>query len=155
MSEARAGFFISGEKVALVHATVPDAGPITIEADQTWKLQSGPREDAYHVLYQQCVNYLREHAIRRAVLKASAVTLGSMKKAHLESAEVRGVVIAAAAAVCKVRTVGKANISRNFGSHKVDEYVKDDLFWEQQTDGVKLRNGSREAALLLIADRES
>jgi hypothetical protein len=52
-----------------------------------------------------------------------------------------------------VRTVAKAAISRTFGDRNVDEYVKDDEFWDNNVEGVNLRNGSREAALILIADR--
>jgi hypothetical protein len=154
MSERRVGLTVSGDKVVVVDAEVPDDGPIALLADHTWSLQKGAREDAYHTIYQQVANYLREHEIRRVVLKASAVNArASMKLAHLESAEVRGVVIAAARSVCPVRSVAKATISRWFGKRTVDEYVKDDAFWTENTDGVDLRAGSREAALLLIADR--
>jgi hypothetical protein len=154
MAERRVGFKVSGDKVVLIDAEVPDVGPISLVADHTWTLQKGAREDAYHVIYQQVANYLREHEIKRVVLKASAVNHGgSMKLAHLENAEVRGVVIAAARSICPVCSVAKATISRRFGDRKVDEYVKDDVFWSENTEGVDLRAGSREAALLLIADR--
>lgn len=153
MIERRVGFVINGTKIVVVDAEVPVDGPIVLQSDQTWKLQSGLREQAYHVLYQQCANYLREHGIKRVVLKGSALTRGSMRKAHLESAEVRGVVIAAAASVCPVRTVAKATISRTFGNRNVDGYVGDDSFWDERVEGIKLRAGSREAALILIAER--
>jgi hypothetical protein len=154
MAERRVGFKVSGDKIVMVDAEVPDDGPIVLLADHTWSLQKGAREDAYDVIYRQVANYLREHEIKRVVLKASAVNLrGSMKLAHLESAEVRGVVIAAARSVCPVRRVAKAAISRRFGERTVDEYVKDDAFWTENTEGVDLRAGSREAALQLIADR--
>ena len=78
-----------------------------------------------------------------------------MKLAHLESAELRGVVIAAARSICPVRSVTKATISRRFGERSVDEYVADDEFWSENVQGVHLRAGSREAALLLIADRDA
>jgi hypothetical protein len=156
MAERRVGLTVSGDKVVVVDAEVPEDGPIVLLADHTWSLQKGAREDAYHIMYQQVANYLREHGIDRVVLKASAVNMrGSMKLAHLESAEVRGVVIAAARSVCPVRSVAKATISRRFGERTVDEYVKDDAFWTAITEGVDLRAGSREAALLLIADREA
>ena len=154
MTERRVGFIVSGEKVVLVDAKVPSEGPIVLQADHSWTLQKGAREDAYNVLYQQVANYLREHDVKRVVLKGSAVNLrGSMKLAHLESAEVRGVVIAAARSVCPVRSVTKAMTSRTFGDRKVDDYVKDDDFWDENVKGANLRNGSREAALLLIADQ--
>ncbi|MBV9829561.1 MAG: hypothetical protein JO001_28400 [Alphaproteobacteria bacterium] len=154
MPERRVGLSVSGDKVVAVDAEVPDIGPIVLLADHTWTLQKGAREDAYHVMYQQVANYLREHEIRRVVLKGSAVNLrGSMKLAHLASAEVRGVVIAAARSVCAVRSVTQAAVSRRFGERTVDEYVGDDAFWAANTEGVQLRAGSREAALLLIAER--
>lgn len=154
MSERRVGLAVSGSKVTAVDAMVPDTGPIELQADHTWSLQQGSREDAYHVLYQQVANYLREHGIKRAVLKASAVSArGAMKLAHLESAEARGVVIAAARSVCPVSCVKTATISRTFGERKVEEYVRDNDFWAANVTGVDLRAGSREAALLLIADR--
>lgn len=154
MMERQVGFTVSGEKVVAVDAEVGDDGPIIVQADHTWSLQRGKREDAYHVLYQQIANYLREHGVQRVVLKGSATTgRGGMKLAHLESAEVRGVVIAAARSVCPVRAMTKAQVSKSFGERKVDEYVKDDAFWEEHVDGVDLRAGSREAAIMLIADR--
>jgi hypothetical protein len=154
MSERRAGFRVSGDKVVVVDAEVPTDGPIVLMADHTWSLQKGAREDAYNVLYQQVANYLREHGIKRAVLKASAANQRSkMTMSHLESAEVRGVVIAAARSVCSTCVVAKAAISRRFGDRNVDDYVADDAFWNSNTVGVNLRAGSREAALLLIADR--
>ena len=78
---------------------------------------------------------------------------GGVKLAHLESAEVRGVVIAASRSVCPVSCVKTATISRTFGKRKVDEIVRDEAFWKENVAGVPLRAGSREAALLLIADR--
>jgi hypothetical protein len=70
MPERRVGLTVSGDKVVVVDAEVPDDGPIVLLADHTWILQRGAREDAYHVIYQQVANYLREHEIKRVVLKA-------------------------------------------------------------------------------------
>ncbi len=158
MAERWVGFVASGASVVVVDAQIPndeDEG-ITIQSDQTWRLQKGDRVAAYHVLYQQCVNYLEENGIDVAVVKASA-TLGGggMKLAHLEGAEVRGVIAAAAASVCTARMVSKAVISRTYGARKVDEYLKDDDFWDEHVEGGNLRAGSREAAMLLIAARSA
>jgi hypothetical protein len=71
----------------------------------------------------------------------------------LISAEVRGVIIAAAASVCEVKVVSKAVISRTYGERKVDEYLDDDAFWNEHTQGGKLRKMSREAAMLVVAAR--
>ena len=76
----------------MVDTEIPDDEDdgITVQADQTWRLQKGDRAAGYHVLYQRCVNYLEENGIDRAVVKASATLgRGGMKLAHLEGAEVR------------------------------------------------------------------
>lgn len=158
MAERWVGFVVSGASVVMVDAEIPDDknDGITIQADQTWRLQKGERAAAYHVLYQQCVNYLHENGIDVAVVKSSA-TLGGggMKLAHLEGAEVRGVITSAAASVCDTRVLSKAVISRTYGARKVDEYLKDDDFWDEHVEGGGLRAGSREAAMLLIAARSA
>jgi hypothetical protein len=155
MAERCVGFVIVGEVVTVVDAEIPDdAGhPITIVADHTWKLQKGERPPAYAVLHQRCADYLRENGVGSVVVKASALPTGAPKLSLLTSAEVRGVVIAAAALVSKVRVVSKAVISRTYGERKVDEYLQDDDFWGEQTDGGMLRKTSREAAMLVIASR--
>ena len=87
-------------------------------------------------------------------MKASAVAgKGSATLGFLLSAEVRGVIIAAAASQCPVRALSKAVISRTYGDRKVDEYVADDGFWAEQTAGGALRKLSRASAMLLIAVR--
>jgi hypothetical protein len=151
------GFIIVGETVTVVDAEMPDDpdAPLTIVADATWRLQEGERAPAYAVLHQQCADYLRENGVGSVVVKASALpTSGAPKLGLLTSAEVRGVVIAAAASVCELRVVSKAFISRTYGERKVDEYLQDDGFWDQQTQGGRLRKTSREAAMLLIAARD-
>lgn len=40
------------------------------------------------------------------------------------------------------------------GNAKVDEYLKDEAFWNSKTTGSALRAGSREAAMLIIAAKE-
>lgn len=156
MAERWVGFVAAGASVVLVDAEIPDDAddPIIIQADQTWRLQKGDRTAAYHVLYQHSTNYLEENGADVAVVKSSA-TLGGggMKLAHLEGAEVRGVIVAAAASVCTTRVLSKAVISRTYGERKVDEYLKDDDFWAEHVEGGNLRAGSREAAMLLIAAR--
>ena len=66
MSIRCVGLSVSGGKVVVVDAIVPETGPIELQADHTWSLQKGDREDAYHVLYQQVANYLREHGIEQS-----------------------------------------------------------------------------------------
>jgi len=154
MIERWVGITVSGKKVTLVDATVSSSGPITINADQSCNLQEGDRPDAYSIMHQHISDYLRENKIQRVVFKSSALTMGAMKKAHLEAAELRGVTMAAAASVARTQSLAKAHISRTFGNRKVDEYLKDDSFWSTELNGESVRIGSREAAMVLLAARE-
>lgn len=153
MSERWVGMVVSGDKVTVVDAEVTEKGSLTLQADVTWKLQSGEKPAAYHVLSQQCANYLKENNISKVLIKASATSRAGVKLGHFHSAELRGAVQACAASVCEVKVISKAALSRNFGERKVDEYAKDDDYWEQHFDGEELRIGSREAAIMLLAER--
>jgi hypothetical protein len=148
------GVVVSGEKVTVVDAEVPSSGPLVIEGDHSWPLQKGDRISAYVVMAQHVSNYATENAIDLAVVKASAVSLGGTKKAHLESAELRGVVMTALATVTSVECKSKAVISKTYGKRKVDAYVRDDAFWLKECAG-DLRAGSREAAMVLLAARKA
>jgi hypothetical protein len=157
MADRCVGLVVVGEVVTVVDAEIPDDvdEPITIIADETWKLQKGERAPAYAVLHQRCADYIRENYVDSAVVKASARPASAAGLALLTSAEVRGVIIAAAASVCKVKVLSKAVVSRTYGERKVDEYIQDDAFWNEHTEGGKLRKTSREAAMLVIAARNS
>jgi hypothetical protein len=155
MPEKWIGLVAGRNEVLAVEVEVPDDDdPIVIQADFAWPLQNGDRPTAYRVLHQQVANYCREHQIIRAVVKESAVNRGGTTKGHLESAEVRGVVISAAATIAPTEVVAKASVSRTFGSRKADEYLRDNEFWRGQVSG-HLRIGSREAALILLAARNA
>jgi hypothetical protein len=153
MTKRWVGIVASGDKITMVDMKVPATGPLVIQMDQTLKLQPGDRARAYDTLYHQLTNYFSEQKIELVVVKASAVSKGSVSLAHLTSAEVRGVAMAAAAATCEAKAVAKSTISKRFGERKVDEYLSDDQFWNDQLAGVDLRAGSREAAILLVAER--
>jgi hypothetical protein len=157
MAERRVGLVVVGEVVTVVDAEIPDNAddPITIIADASWKLQKGDRAPAYAVLHQRCHDYLRENGIGSVVIKASALSQGAARLGLLTSAELRGVVTAAAASVCRVIIVSKAIISRTYGDRKVDEYLADDGFWKEHTEGGNLRKTSREAAMLIVATRNA
>ena len=157
MSERCVGFVVVGETVTVVDAAIPENedDPITILADDTWRLQKGDRPPAFAVLFQQCADYLRENGVEKVVVKASALPTGAARLGLLTSAEVRGVIVAAAATVCEVQIISKGIISRTYGERKVDEYLQDDGFWDEQTEGGNLRKTSREAAMLLVATRNA
>ncbi len=146
------GIVVSSDKITMLDADVPKDGPLIIQADGGWRLQRGDRPSAYRVMHQNVADYTREHRITRVIVKSSAVSLGGTSKAHLEAAELRGVVMAAAAEAAKTTCLAKASISRTFGKRKVDEYLADNDYWEAEVSG-KLRVGSREAAMIMLAAR--
>ena len=152
MPERWVGIVVTGDKAILVDAEVPEVGQLVLQNDETWRLQDGDRAAAYNVIGQQCRDYLRANGVSKVLIKASAVSLGGTKIGHLRSAELRGVIKGAAASVCEVKEFSKAALSRNFGERKVDDYAKDDGFWITHFTGDDLRVGSREAAIMLLAE---
>jgi hypothetical protein len=152
MSERWLGLVVSSDKIIIVDAEVDGKSPLVIQMDDTWSLQEGDRPKAYHVMHQRLADYAKQNNISHAAVKASAVSLRGTKKAHLEAAELRGVVLCALASATNVTTDTKANISRNFGERKVDEYLKDKGFWKKEVKS-ELRVGSREAAMVILAAR--
>jgi hypothetical protein len=155
MPERWMGVVVGSDEVKVVDAEIPydDDAPIVIQGDHTWPLQHGSRPDAYHVMHQQVAGYAKEHGISRAVIKASALSQGGTKLAHLHAAELRGVVTAALAGMTSTTCRAKGHLSKTFGKRKVDEYVQDDAFWAKEAKG-QLRKGSREAALVVLAERD-
>jgi hypothetical protein len=156
MSERWLGIVVGADEVKVIDAEIPDAAdaPIVIQSDQSWPLQSGSRPDAYRVMHQMVADYAKEKGIKRAVIKASALSQGKTRKGHLKAAELRGVVMCALAGVTTAKCRAKAHMSKTFGERKVDEYLKDDGFWKKRTNG-EVRKGSREAALVILAEREA
>lgn len=152
MPERWIGIVVSGDKAVVVDAEVPEHGELVLQNDATWKLQEGNRAAAYNVIGQQCRDYLQANGISKVLIKASAISLGATKLAHLESAELRGVIQAYASSVCETRVIKKASLSRTFGKRKVDEYTKDNAFWVKHFTGETLRVGSREAAIMLLSE---
>ncbi|MBB4226339.1 hypothetical protein [Rhizobium mongolense] len=150
MAERWLGVHVSGDAVTIVCADVEKTGPITIVADETWKLQGGDRSKAFRTMYTRLADYATEQKIAQVVIKESAI---SLEKAHLQAAELRGVATCALASACDVKQVSKAAISRNFGERKADDYIKDDGFWKDNLTGAPMRSGSREAAMLILASR--
>lgn len=153
MSERWVGIAVSGDKVTVVDAIVPEEGPLELQSDQTFRLQRGERAEGYHVVHRQVSEYLSQQKVDKVIVKASA-TSKAMGKGHLEAAELRGVVMAAAASVTSCGSLAMATISRHYGERKAAEYLSDDEFWQEKVTGCRLRGGSREAAMILIAARK-
>lgn len=152
MSEQWLGIVVSGSQFIAVHLEI-DGDDAILSNQFTWKLQSGDQPIAYATMYDRVKDYIENNRVQHVVIKASAVGQNSIKLSHLKSAELRGVICAASVAGgATTALVQKGTISRTFGSRKVDDYVKDDSFWENKVDGT-LTKGRREAALLVLSRR--
>jgi hypothetical protein len=155
MSDTGVGITVASNEVTLVVLEFLGNSDCILLDDTTWKLQQGARPDAYNVMYNRLLNYLNENSINHVAIKASALSRGTVTFSHLQAAELRGVIIAAAAqSSASIQLLTKAHISRTFGERKVDEYIADEGFWDTRLpDVTNLRKGSRETALLVFAVR--
>jgi precorrin-6B methylase 2 len=151
MTKRWMGIAVAGTKATLVTAIQRPAQPLEIISDETVDLNSGDRATAYKIMHDRVADRVEQNKIDEVFIKGSAVSLAGMKKAHLEAAELRGVIIAAATVNAKVHIAQSADISRNFGKRKFDDYLKDKDFWAAKICGANLRAGSRAAALLMVA----
>jgi hypothetical protein len=154
MAERWLGIVVSGDKVIFVDAEADGDKPLVLQSDQTWTLQSGNKAEAYSTISQQLANYAHENSIKKVFMKESAVSGGAATMALLQSAELRGAIMAALGAIVPTESKSKASISKTFGERNVDEYVADNDFWKKEVVGIDLRKGSREAAMILIAARK-
>ncbi|HBO3478606.1 hypothetical protein KUC85_01240 [Pseudomonas aeruginosa] len=154
MASRCVGLVVTASDVTVVDTTIPDDqdAPLILNRDDTWKLAGGDRAKAYETLFHRCTGYIQENGVDQVVIKASALPQGGGGSGVLGGAELRGVIMCAAASVSTIRVLEKSWISRTY-KRKVDDVVKDDDFWEEQLDGAKLRKGSREAAMLVVAHR--
>lgn len=154
MASRCVGLVITASDVTVVDTTIPDDpdAALILNRDETWKLAGGERAKSYETLFHRCVGYIQENRVDQVVIKASALPQGSAGKGILDGAELRGVIMCAAASACATRVLEKSWMSRTY-KRKVDDVVKDDAFWDQQLDGANLRKGSREAAMLIVALR--
>lgn len=152
MSEQYLGIVVSGAQLEAVHLEI-DGSSAILKNQFTWKLQSGDEALAYAAMYERIRDYVRNNTIEYAVIKASAVGKNKPTLAHLKSAELRGVVSAASVGGgASTALIQKGTVSRTFGDRNVDEYVKDDSFWDNQVIG-DLAKGRREAALFVMSQK--
>lgn len=154
MTRRWAGIVVSGSNVFVVDAEIPtdENEPISILSESKWTLQKGDTPSAYAVMHNRCVNFLRENKIELAVIKESAAGKG-MGVAMLKSAELRGVVMAAASSASKVAMASKTVVTKTYGKRSVNEYIDDDDFWREQTESDDLKKWAREPAMYLVALR--
>lgn len=145
------GLAVTSSEVVVVAADTAKSGPMVIQADETWRLQGGSRPAAYGIIALRLRDFIKDNKIKFVRLKGSSPIRG-VTQAHLDGAELRGVLAGAAVeAGADVEFVKKASLSRTFGSRNVDDYVSDESFFEESFRG-KLRAGSREAALIMFAE---
>jgi len=149
MSSLYAGITVARAEADVVLLSV-DGDTAGLEAVTTFRLQNEDRPTAYHVLFEQLGDFLKNKGVATACIQGSAVNLRGTTMAHLESAELRGVVGAAAASAgCKVHIISPAVASRQFGNRKRDEYLADDQFWLEK--GLcDLKKGKRGAAFVAL-----
>jgi hypothetical protein len=151
MAQKLAGIKVSGDSLQVVVLSQDAAGDFTLMDQSTLELQDGERAEAFHTLHGQLVDYLKHKNVEHTRIIGSAVMPGrSATLALLQSAELRGVAMAAAAAVTDTKLATKSSISRTWGDRKFEEYIKDDEFWDDLTVP-DLKKGMREAALVVIS----
>lgn len=155
MTEKRIGIVVSGDKVVVVQLEFQDDNTTILLDETTWKLQQGERPGGYKVMYKTALDYISGSGAEHVVIKGSSAGAKGSGLAHLHSAELRGVIIAAAANTsAQVEIWTKSKLSKNVGKRNVDAYVDDDGFWEERIGAVRLKKGSREAALLVLGARK-
>jgi hypothetical protein len=143
------GITVGRDELDVVLLSVSGADAQLVAA-VTFRLQIGDRPTAYNVMLGQFSDFLKNQNVHTACIKGSAVNRGGTTMAHLEAAELRGVVTAATtAAGCKVRIISAAIASRSFGERKLAQYLADDAFWANR--GLSnLQKGKREAAFVVL-----
>lgn len=147
------GISSSSDRLILV-GTEFDQDALALFCDDTWNIRGGDHAEAYAAIHDRLLNYLIETHIQCVALKGSALSPVAMRAGNLAAIELRGAVLVAIGhSRARVYVTTKATMSRRFGKRKVDEYVSDDGFWENQF-GNTLRKGSRETAMLILNARK-
>lgn len=149
------GVVVHSDFVDVVVLQQNSTPPFTLQSETTFKLQTGDRPPAYRILHDQFRDYVKSQCATHVCIKKSAVNRSGMSMAHLEAAELRGVVQSASVAGgAKVRLFDKAVTSRRSGKaggRDVDEYLKANEHW----DGLGLNDlskGRREAAFAVVSE---
>jgi hypothetical protein len=155
MADNLIGVVVSSESVDVVVLQQNGAPPFTLQTETTFKLQMGDRANAYRVLHDQFVSFVKRHHATQVCLKKSALSLRGMKMVHLEAAELRGVVqCAAIVGGAEIRLFNRASASRasgKAGGRDVNAYLKDDTHWDSLGLS-ELSKGRREAAFAVVEE---
>jgi hypothetical protein len=150
MAERWVGITVSGKDVTLVQLDFD--GHQTNAEDVTWQLQDGARPAALTAMQERVRTFLSERKVDVVVVRPSMGNpRGGATRSLLESAELRGVVTAAAASVSQVHEVPLTAASKSVGTRPAAEYRVDETFWSKIQG--QIRKGSRETALLVFAAR--
>lgn len=142
------GAVVASEKIILVEGEVRDDGTIALIKDEKFNLEDGDRQRAYKTMHQRISDRLGR-GVEQVVLKASSANKFTASQDALHAAELRGVFLSAIPDGVEVKQPHKKNLSRDYGSRKIDEYIKDDDWWSKYFIG-ECRKGSREAAILIL-----
>jgi hypothetical protein len=154
MSSLWCGVIVSGSDVTCLAATYTGE-EITTHSDTSFTLASGSRPEAYATMFHRMASFLKEAKVTKVVVKGSAAMRGATIK-HLESAELRGVIIAAAAeARARVFVQNPAGFSKmKIGGTLIKDLKTDDSYWNRCGASDIKKILSREAALLILIQRE-
>lgn len=147
------GVVVGSEKIIFVEGEPTKDGTIELIKDETFDLEDGKRHQAYSVMHRRIADRLSTD-VAKVILKASSAGKFTGSQASLHAAELRGVFLSAIPSKVEVLQLHTKNISRDFGSRKLEGYTKDDDWWDEHFKG-KCRRGSREAAFLIIAAQEN
>lgn len=147
------GVVVGSDKIILVEGDVRADGTVTLIKDEVFDLEDGERHRAYSVMHRRIADRFSAGA-DNVVLKASSAGKFTGTQGSLNAAELRGVFLSALPHRVDVVQLHAKNVSRDFGSRKLGEYLKDEAWWATKFSGA-CRKGSREAAFLIIASISS
>lgn len=143
------GVVVGSDKVTLVEGDISADGTVTLIKDEIFDLEDGERHRAYGVMHRRVADRFSSGA-DKVVLKASSAGKFTGTQGALNAAELRGVFLSALPNRVEVVQFHAKTVSRDFGSRKLGDYLKDEDWWAAKFSGA-CRKGSREAAFLIIA----
>ena len=156
MSDKWAGIKVSGTEIICVVLNI-DNLQRTVVQDFKIPLLKAPRPVAYNQAHGRIKDFLQQSQIDKVAVVSSAVNPGGISSSHLEAAELRGVVMAAAVqADATVHCVNMTVIKKKkeiLGPLATSEYMNDDDVWATAVSGT-LKKGSRDAGIAAIAAQQ-